>query len=143
MQIVAIDEQNRYRHIMFDRIHHIAIICGDYEMSKHFYRDVLGFLVLAENWREHNRSWKCDLKNGAAQIELFHFDDAPSRPTRPEARGLRHLAFAVADIDRVVAHLTASSVTVEAVRVDPYTESRFTFFADPDGLPIEIYEISD
>lgn len=126
---------------MFDRIHHIAIICGDYESSKRFYRDILGFSMLAENWREASRSWKCDMRNGAAQIELFHFEGAPDRPSRPEAKGLRHLAFAVADADSVIAHLRASGIAVEAIRVDPYTQARFTFFADPDGLPIEIYEI--
>jgi glyoxylase I family protein len=126
---------------MFDRIHHIAIICGDYETSKRFYCDVLGFTILAENWREASQSWKCDLKNGAAQIELFHFQDAPARPTRPEARGLRHLAFAVSDLDEAVMHVRVAGVSVEDVRIDPYTKSRFTFFADPDGLPIEIYEV--
>lgn len=128
---------------MFDRIHHIAVICGDYEVSKRFYRDILGFTILAENWRDASRSWKCDLKSGAAQIELFHFEGAPARPSRPEARGLRHLAFAVPDVDQVAGHLSASGVAVEDIRVDPYTGSRFTFFADPDGLPIEIYEVAD
>jgi glyoxylase I family protein len=126
---------------MFDHIHHIAVICGDYEISKRFYRDTLGFTILAENWREASRSWKCDLTNGAAQIELFHFEGAPARPTRPEARGLRHLAFAVANVDAAVAHLGAFGIAVEDIRVDPYTGSRFTFFADPDGLPIEVYEV--
>ena len=125
---------------MFSKIHHIAIIAGDYAASKRFYRDILGFAVLAENWREASRSWKCDMRNGEAQIELFSFDGAPERPSRPEAKGLRHLAFAVADLDTVIGHLTASGVPVEAVRIDPYTQARFTFFADPDGLPLEIYE---
>lgn len=127
---------------MFDRIHHIAIICSDYDMSKRFYCGILGFQILAENWRETNRSWKCDLRNGDTQIELFQFENAPARPTRPEARGLRHLAFAVGEIDAAVAHLETSGVTVEPVRTDPYTGNRFTFFADPDGLPIEIYEVT-
>lgn len=134
---------NRDRKTMFDRIHHIAVICGDYETSKRFYCDVLGFKILAENFREARRSWKCDLRNGDAQIELFHFEDAPPRPSRPEARGLRHLAFAVADLDAAVAHVTGSGIVVEDVRTDQYTGSRFTFFADPDGLPIEIYEVTD
>lgn len=125
---------------MFDKIHHIAIICSDYEESKRFYSGVLGFDIVAENWREPSRSWKCDLKNGTAQIELFHFQNAPDRPTRPEAKGLRHLAFAVSELDDAVAHLNAFGLALEEVRVDPYTGSRFTFFADPDGLPIEIYE---
>ena len=125
---------------MFDTIHHIAIICGDYEKSKRFYNGILGFEILAENWRESSRSWKCDLKNGTTQIELFYFDAAPDRPTRPEAKGLRHLAFAVSRLDEAAAHLNASGIALEEVRIDPYTGSRFTFFADPDGLPIEIYE---
>jgi glyoxylase I family protein len=129
--------------IMFDRIHHIAIICGDYEKSKRFYCDVLGFRILAENFREVRRSWKCDLRNGDTQIELFHFEDAPPRPSRPEATGLRHLAFAVSKLEDAVAYVKAAGVEVEDVRTDPYTGSRFTFFADPDGLPIEIYEVAD
>jgi glyoxylase I family protein len=127
---------------MFDHIHHIAIICGDYETSKRFYCDVLGFSLLGENFREARRSWKCDLRNGDAQIELFHFEGAPPCPSRPEARGLRHLAFAVANLDAAVTHVKAAGVAVEEVRIDPYTGSRFTFFADPDGLPIEIYEVT-
>ncbi len=127
---------------MFDKIHHIAIICSDYEKSKRFYSGVLGFDIAAENWREASRSWKCDLKNGTAQIELFHFGNAPARPSRPEAQGLRHLAFSVSRLDDVVAHLVASGVMVEDVRIDPHTGSRFTFFADPDGLPIEVYEMT-
>jgi len=133
----------RYRLTMFSHIHHIAIICSDYEASKRFYCDVLGFAIIAENFRVARRSWKCDLRNGDAQIELFSFEDAPPRPSRPEASGLRHLAFAVADLDAVVSHVKASGVAVETVRIDEYTGSRFTFFADPDGLPIEIYEVTD
>jgi len=127
---------------MFDRIHHIAIICGDYEISKRFYCDVLGFRILAENFREARRSWKCDLRSGEAQIELFSFENPPPRSSRPEARGLRHLAFAVADLDAAVAQVKAAGVAIEDVRVDEHTGSRFTFFADPDGLPIEIYEVA-
>lgn len=132
----------RYRLAMFSHIHHIAIICSDYAASKRFYCDILGFSVIAENFRAARRSWKCDLRNGDAQIELFSFEEAPARPSRPEARGLRHLAFAVADLDGAVAHVTASGVTVEEIRTDEYTGNRFTFFADPDGLPIEIYEVA-
>lgn len=126
---------------MFNKIHHIAIICGDYETSKRFYCDVLGFEILAENFREVRRSWKCDLRSGDAQIELFSFENAPPRPSRPEARGMRHLAFAVADLDAAVMRVKATGVAVEDVRIDEYTGSRFTFFADPDGLPIELYEV--
>lgn len=128
---------------MFNRIHHIAIICSDYEMSKRFYCDVLGFEILAENFRAARRSWKCDLRSGDAQIELFHFEDAPPRPSHPEARGMRHLAFAVERLDDAVARVKASGIVVEDIRLDPYTGSRFTFFADPDGLPIELYEVAD
>jgi len=128
---------------MFDRIHHVAVICSDYETSKRFYCGVLGFGIVGENFRAARRSWKCDLRNGDTQIELFHFEDAPPRPSTPEARGLRHLAFAVGDLDAAVAHVKSAGIAVEEVRVDPYTGSRFTFFADPDGLPIEIYEIEE
>jgi glyoxylase I family protein len=125
---------------MFDRFHHVAVICSDYPRSKAFYNDVLGLAIVDENWREASRSWKCDLEYGAARIELFSFPDAPRRASRPEAQGLRHLAFAVADLDAAVTHLQAKGVEVEPVRIDPYTEMRFTFFTDPDGLPLELYE---
>jgi len=122
-------------------IHHVAIICSDYRRSKHFYTQVLGLSVLAEVYREARRSYKLDLAlPGGGQIELFSFPDPPPRPSYPEACGLRHLAFAVDDIDACVAELQAQSIAVEAVRVDEYTGRRYTFFADPDGLPIEFYE---
>lgn len=123
-------------------LHHLAIICSDYERSKHFYTEILGLAIIAEHYRESRRSWKLDLAlaNGI-QLELFSFPDPPPRPTRPEARGLRHLALAVADLDEWIARLTAAGVAVEPVRVDEYTGSRFTFFADPDALPIELYEV--
>lgn len=121
-------------------IHHIAIICSDYARSKAFYADLLGFAVIREVWRAERESWKCDLDAGNAQIELFSFPAPPARPSRPEACGLRHLAFTVSDLDAEVARLEAAGVACEAVRVDPYTEQRFTFFADPDGLPLELYE---
>ncbi|WP_408952371.1 VOC family protein [Lysobacter sp. Hz 25] len=122
-------------------IHHVAIICSDYRRSKHFYTQVLGLSVLAEVYREARRSYKLDLAlPGGGQIELFSFPDPPPRPSYPEACGLRHLAFAVDDIDACVAELQSQAVAVEAVRVDEYTGRRYTFFADPDGLPIEFYE---
>lgn len=122
-------------------IHHVAIICSDYRRSKHFYTQVLGLSVLAEVHREARRSYKLDLAlPDGGQIELFSFPDPPPRPSYPEACGLRHLAFAVDDIDACVAELQAQAVPVEAVRVDEYTGRRYTFFADPDGLPIEFYE---
>ncbi len=121
-------------------VHHIAIICADYARSRHFYADLLGFPVIREVLREERRSWKCDLDAGNIQIELFSFPDPPPRPSYPEARGLRHLAFATADLDGEVARLTAHGITCEPVRLDVQTGRRFTFFADPDGLPLELYE---
>jgi glyoxylase I family protein len=122
-------------------IHHVALICSDYARSKRFYTDVLGLKILQEVYREERDSWKCDLDAGNAQIELFSFPSPPPRVSRPEACGLRHLAFAVTDIDAEVARLEQCGVSVEAVRCDPYTGKRFTFFADPDGLPLELYEM--
>lgn len=125
---------------MLDAIHHVAVIASDYARSKHFYADVLGLPVIREVWRAERQSWKCDLAIGAAQIELFSFPNPPPRPSRPEARGLRHLAFAVAALEPVIARLEAAGIAVEPVRVDPHTGQRFTFFADPDDLPLELYE---
>lgn len=121
-------------------IHHVAIICSDYERSRAFYRDLLGFRVIREVYREARASWKCDMAVGDAQIELFSFPAPPPRPSRPEAQGLRHLAFNVDNIDAEVARLEAAGISCEAVRVDEYTGQRFTFFTDPDGLPLELYE---
>ena len=126
---------------MLRAIHHAAIICSDYERSKAFYTDVLGLRVIAENYRAARQSWKLDLAlPGGGQIELFSFPGAPPRPTTPEAQGLRHLAFAVDDLDAGCARLERLGVTVEPIRVDEYTGRRFTFFPDPDGLPLELYE---
>lgn len=123
------------------RIHHVAVICSDYQISKHFYNVVLGLRVVAEHYRAERSSWKLDLAlPDGSQIELFSFPDPPSRPTRPEACGLRHLAFAVAALEPWVERLQAAGVPVEPLRVDEYTGKRFTFFADPDGLPLELYE---
>lgn len=127
---------------MLKGIHHVAIICSDYPRSKAFYTQLLGLKVVDENYREERESYKCDLAlPDGSQIELFSFKDAPSRPSRPEAQGLRHLAFKVDDLDDVIAHLKDNNVEVEPVRVDPYTNKRFTFFADPDDLPLELYEL--
>jgi glyoxylase I family protein len=121
--------------------HHVAVICSDYERSKRFYAEVLGLEVISEVYREARRSYKLDLKlPDGTQVELFSFPDPPTRPSYPEACGLRHLAFAVADLDAAVAHLQKHGVAVEPVRVDEHTGRRFTFFADPDGLPLELYE---
>ncbi len=126
---------------MLKHIHHIAIICSDYQRSKAFYTEVLGLTVVREVYRAGRQSYKLDLAlNGAYVIELFSFPDPPARPSRPEAAGLRHLAFAVDDVDHTVALLAEKGVVTEAVRTDEHTGKRFTFFADPDGLPIEIYE---
>ena len=126
---------------MLLRIHHAAIICSDYARSRRFYTEVLGLRVIAEHLREARQSWKLDLAlPDGSQIELFSFPSPPARPSRPEAQGLRHLAFAVQDVDRCKADLEAQGVVVEDVRVDEYTGRRFVFFADPDGLPLELYE---
>ena len=126
---------------MLLRLHHAAIICSDYEVSRRFYTQVLGLPVIGEHWRDERRSWKLDLAlPDGSQIELFSFENRPARPSYPEARGLRHLAFEVADVAQAKAALEAQGVKVEAVRVDEYTGRRFTFFADPDDLPLELYE---
>lgn len=123
------------------RIHHAAIICADYARSKRFYTEVLGLRVVAEHYRAARQSYKLDLAlPDGSQIELFSFPAPPPRPSRPEAQGLRHLAFAVADVARCKAELEAQGVAVEDIRTDEYTGRRFTFFADPDGLPLELYE---
>ena len=128
--------------LQINNIHHIAIICSDYETSKRFYTEVLGFTALAEVYRSERLSYKLDLAlNGVYAIELFSFPDPPARVSRPEACGLRHLAFSVADIDKTVSYLAGHNITAEPVRVDEYTGKRFTFIADPDGLPIEFYEL--
>lgn len=124
---------------MIGSVHHIAVICSDYARSKRFYVETLGLPVIREVFREERQSWKCDLDAGNAQIELFSFPAPPPRVSHPEAAGLRHLAFTVADLDAEIARLHAHGVETEPVRVDPHTGQRFTFFADPDGLPLELY----
>lgn len=122
-------------------LHHVAVICSNYQESKRFYTEVLGFGVVSEIYREERDSYKLDLAiPGGTQLELFSFPSAPERRSYPEARGLRHLAFTVQDLAGEVAGLTARGVAVEEIRVDRLTGKRFTFFADPDGLPIELYE---
>ncbi|MDF2857079.1 MAG: glyoxalase/bleomycin resistance protein/dioxygenase [Neobacillus sp.] len=123
------------------KLHHIAIICSNYEKSKDFYVRILGLTPVREVFREERNSYKLDLEvNGQYQVELFSFPNPPERPSYPEAAGLRHLAFEVNDIEEAIIHLTSMKVEVEAIRVDPWTDKKFTFFADPDGLPIELYE---
>ncbi len=122
-------------------IHHAAIICSDYAVSKRFYTETLGLAVVAEHYREARRSYKLDLAlPDGGQLELFSFPDAPPRPSRPEAQGLRHLAFAVDEVAQCKTWLERQGVAVEPIRTDEYTGRRFTFFADPDGLPLELYE---
>ncbi|MBH8558449.1 VOC family protein [Hymenobacter negativus] len=122
-------------------LHHVAIICADYAASKRFYTEVLGLETLAETYRAERDSWKLDLAvNGQYVIELFSFPSPPPRPSYPEAAGLRHLAFAVPDVAAAIRHLEAHGVACEPVRVDELTGRRFTFFTDPDGLPLEFYE---
>ena len=123
------------------RTHHVAVICSDYAASKAFYTQTLGLEIVREVHREERRSYKLDLKLAdGTRIELFSFPDPPMRPSYPEARGLRHLAFEVADVEESAEELRGRGVAVEAVRVDEHTGKRFTFFADPDGLPLELYE---
>lgn len=126
---------------MLKSIHHAAIICSDYEKSKNFYVSILGMEVIAENYRKDRDSFKLDLKlpNGG-QIELFSFPNSPDRLSFPEALGLRHLAFNVESVERVRDYLLAQDIDVEPIRVDEYTNKKFTFFNDPDGLPLELYE---
>lgn len=122
-------------------IHHVALICADYPRSKAFYSEILGLPVIREVYRETRDSWKCDLQvSPGVQLELFSFPAAPPRPSRPEAQGLRHLAFAVADVVAAVRRLAASGVVCEPIRIDEYTGRSYTFFADPDDLPIELYQ---
>jgi glyoxylase I family protein len=124
-----------------NKVHHIAIICSDYEKSKQFYVEILGFTIVREVYREQRQSYKLDLNVGDQyQIELFSFPNPPARASRPEASGLRHLAFEVDDIDVAVKHMEAHRITVEPIRIDEFTDKRYTFFADPDGLPIEFVE---
>ena len=126
---------------MFNRIHHIAIICSDYQKSKDFYVNQLGFKIVAEVYREERKSYKLDLAvNDVYQIELFSFENPPARPSRPEAQGLRHLAFEVDDIEKEIERLNVFGILTEPIRVDEFTAKRFTFFTDPDGLPLELYE---
>jgi len=126
---------------MLKRIHHAAIICSDYPRSKAFYVDILGLDIVAENYRQARDSYKLDLAlPDGSQIELFSFPGAPQRPSYPEAQGLRHLAFSVDSVEKVKLELESKGVEVEPVRIDEYTGKLFTFFADPDGLPLEIYQ---
>lgn len=122
-------------------IHHAAIICSDYPLSKQFYTQTLKLRVVAENYRAERDSYKLDLAlPGGSQIELFSFPNPPARPSRPEAQGLRHLAFTVESVQEYAEYLRESGVEVEPIRIDEFTGKPFTFFKDPDGLPLELYQ---
>jgi glyoxylase I family protein len=127
---------------MLHAIHHVALIASDYERSKRFYTEILGLQIVREVYRTERDSYKLDLAvNGTYQIELFSFPNPPARPSRPEACGLRHLAFSVKNLKEAVENLAAKGVETEPIRVDEWTGRRFTFLADPDGLPVELYEV--
>ena len=128
--------------LKLNRVHHIAIICSDYAVSKTFYTKILGLEVLQEVYRAERNSYKLDLAvNGIYQLELFSFPEPPLRPSRPEARGLRHLAFEADNLDKAVDELKIHGVVTEDIRTDEHTGKRYVFFEDPDGLPLELYEI--
>ncbi|CAM6000040.1 unnamed protein product [Sphagnum balticum] len=127
--------------MLLKRIHHVAIICTDYKRSKRFYTEILGLSIIAENYRAERKSYKLDLRIGKEdQIELFSFPKPPARVSGPEAAGLRHLAFAVDDIATFIQHLQNYEIPHEPIRIDEFTGKRFTFFQDPDALPLEVYE---
>ena len=121
-------------------IHHVAIICSEYEKSKEFYTKILGLEIIREVYRKERESYKLDLKLGDSQIELFSFPNAPERPSYPESCGLRHLAFQVEDVEKTADELQSKGIMVEDIRIDEFTGKKFTFFSDPDGLPLELYE---
>ncbi|KGO81989.1 hypothetical protein Q763_06915 [Flavobacterium beibuense F44-8] len=124
------------------KVHHIAIICSDYQKSKHFYTNILGFTIDAENYRKERQSYKLDLSlNGVYTLELFSFPNPPQRVSRPEAAGLRHIAFETDDINKAVNWLSQNNIATEPIRTDEFTGKKFTFLSDPDNLPIELYEI--
>ncbi|UAY51036.1 SMU1112c/YaeR family gloxylase I-like metalloprotein [Ferruginibacter albus] len=128
--------------MQIERLHHIAIICSDYERSKQFYTEVLGFKIDSEIYRAERNSYKLDLSlDGQYLIELFSFPDPPQRSTRPEATGLRHIAFGVKDVEGAIEFLRSKNIITEQIRIDEFTKRKFTFFNDPDNLPIELYEL--
>ncbi len=128
--------------LQINHIHHVAIICSDYQKSKHFYTNILGFKIENEVYRAERQSYKLDLSvNGLYQIELFSFPNPPIRTSRPEACGLRHLAFAVTDINATRDFLLTQQIDCETIRIDEFTDKAFFFITDPDNLPIEFYEV--
>ena len=124
----------------FEGIHHVAVLVSDYARSRAFYGETLGLPILRENYREDRGDWKLDLKAGEMELELFSAPQAPPRPDRPEALGLRHLAFRVDDIREAAAELEKKGIVCEPIRMDPYAQRPYTFFRDPDGLPLELHE---
>lgn len=134
-------ERERWEVMKLNKIHHVAIICSDYQKSKDFYVNILGLKIISETYREERKSYKLNLLIGKEEeIELFSFPNPPKRPSYPEARGLRHLAFEVDDIEIIVKELNSKEIDTEPIRKDEITGKRFTFFNDPDNLPIELYE---
>lgn len=128
--------------IKIERLHHIAIICSNYEKSKQFYTEILGFEIVNEVYRAERQSYKLDLSlNGYYLIELFSFKNSPARPTMPEALGLRHISFGVKDLENAINILKSKDIITESIRIDEYTNKKFIFFNDPDNLPIELYEL--
>lgn len=126
--------------IHLESINHVAIIASDYERSKYFYTRLLGLEIINETYREDRDSYKLDLKIGEIEIELFSFPNPPKRLNFPEATGLRHISFSVADIQKTSLQLNKLGIETETIRVDPTTGKQYTFFKDPDGLPLELYE---
>jgi len=124
----------------FNKINHVAIICSDYKNSKKFYTEILGFSIIHEAYRSTRDSYKLDLNVGTNdRLELFSFPNAPKRPSYPESCGLRHISFEVDDIESCITYLKNHNIEVEPIRIDEFTNKKFTFFSDPDDLPIEIY----
>jgi glyoxylase I family protein len=127
--------------MLLHSVHHIAIICSNYQVSKHFYTHILGLTIIKETYRAERKSYKLDMAlHGQYIIELFSFENPPDRPSQPEAVGLRHIAFAVADVPAVIKYLLTHNIASEPIRIDANTNKQFTFIADPDGLPIEFYQ---
>ncbi|WP_315081520.1 VOC family protein [uncultured Clostridium sp.] len=121
-------------------IHHIAIIVSDYEKSKDFYVNKLGFNIIRENYRPDRGDYKLDLKLGDCELEIFGMENSPKRVSRPEACGLRHLAFKVECIEDIISELNEKGIETEPIRIDEFTNKKMTFFFDPDGLPLELHE---
>ena len=126
--------------MLFNQMHHVAIIVSDYEKAKEFYVEKLGFPILRDNYRPDRGDWKLDLQFGDSELEIFAVPSAPARPNEPEAQGLRHLAFRVDDVEQAVKELETRGIECEPIRWDTYTQRRITFFHDPDGLPLELHE---